>query len=49
MSDVFDNLIDRQSPPHDPARIDDVIASHCRYGLSEREVGDVLNVSAARI
>jgi hypothetical protein len=33
MSDVFDNLIDRQSPPNDPARIADVIASHCWCGF----------------
>jgi hypothetical protein len=27
MSNVFDNLIDRQSPPNDPARIAAVVAS----------------------
>jgi hypothetical protein len=31
MSDVFDDLIDRQSPPNDPARIADVIASDRRF------------------
>src|ERR1700733_12008483 len=31
MSDVSDNLIDRQSPPNDPARIAAVIASDQRF------------------
>jgi hypothetical protein len=31
MSNVFDNLIDRQSPPNDPARIAAVIASDDRF------------------
>jgi hypothetical protein len=31
MSDAFDNLIDRQSPPNDPARIAAVIASDQRF------------------
>ena len=31
MSDLFDNLIDRQSPPNDPARIAAVVASEARF------------------
>jgi hypothetical protein len=31
MSDVFDNLIDRQSPPNDPTRIAAVISSDQRF------------------
>jgi hypothetical protein len=31
MSDAFDDLIDRQSPPNDPARIAAVIASDPRF------------------
>jgi hypothetical protein len=31
MSDAFDDLIDRQSPPNDPARIAAVIASDQRF------------------
>ena|SRR3984885_11056709 len=32
MSDVFDDLIDRQSPPNDPTRIAFVISSDTRFG-----------------
>jgi hypothetical protein len=31
MSDVLDDLIDRQSPPNDPARIAAVVASEARF------------------
>jgi hypothetical protein len=31
MSDAFDNLIDRQSPPDDPARVPAVVASDQRF------------------
>jgi hypothetical protein len=31
MSDVFDNLINRQSPSNDPARIAAVVASDRRF------------------
>lgn len=31
MSDVFDDLIDRQEPPNDPARIATVIASDSQF------------------
>jgi hypothetical protein len=31
MSDAFDDLIDRQSPPNDPARTAAVIASNRRF------------------
>jgi hypothetical protein len=31
MSDVFDEVIDRQSPPDDPARVAAVIASDSRF------------------
>jgi prepilin-type processing-associated H-X9-DG protein len=31
MSDAFDDLIDRQSPTHDPARIAAVVASDSRF------------------
>jgi hypothetical protein len=31
MSDAFDDLINRQSPPNDPARVDAMIASDSRF------------------
>jgi hypothetical protein len=33
MSDAFDDLIDRQSPPNDPARVAAVIAADPRFRL----------------
>jgi hypothetical protein len=35
MSDVFDDLISRQSPPNDPARVAAVIASDRRFAYFE--------------
>ena len=35
MSDVFDDLIDRQSPPNDPARVAAVVASDQRFAYFE--------------
>jgi hypothetical protein len=38
MSDAFDDLIDRQSPPNDPARIAAVIASDPRFAYFDQKI-----------
>jgi hypothetical protein len=38
MSDAFDDLIDRQSPPNDPARIAAVITSDPRFAYFDQKI-----------